>query len=114
MIREGPNIGDDSDNIISNKIHEDDYFFVNNDDEDDEDAYIASLQFGPEQTAVYSREFAAAAAPCCPNGCMEGRVREATLNDLRGMERETEDEMRVAFLDLRKARHAVSRKTCEY
>lgn len=109
VIREA-NINDDDKDVTSNNIHEDDYFFVNIDDEDDDDAYIASLQFGPEQTAVYSREFAGAAAPCCPNGCMEGRVRQATLNELRDMEREMEEEVRLAFLDLRKARHAVSKK----
>jgi hypothetical protein len=97
----------------NNNNDEDDYFFVNIDDEDG-DAFIASLQFGPEQTAVYSREFAQAAAPCCPNGCMEGRVLQATLQELREMEREIEEEARQAFLDLSKARHAVCETYVEY
>lgn len=31
-----------------------------------------SLNYGPEQQAVYSREMAQGAAACCPNGCCEG------------------------------------------
>jgi hypothetical protein len=112
VAQEEANINDD-DNNRNNNICQDDYVFVNNDDENG-DAYILSLQFGPEQTAVHSREFAQAAAPCCPNGCMEGRVRNATLYELREMEREMEEEVKQAFLDLSKARHAVSKNHVEY
>lgn len=42
------------------------------------------LSFGPEQTAVYSKEFARGAAACCPNGCREEKKREQ-LN-LRALE----------------------------
>jgi len=45
-----------------------------------------SLNIGPEQQAVYSREMAQGAAACCPNGCCEGRVRRKAIDRLLEME----------------------------
>ncbi len=45
-----------------------------------------SLNYGPEQQAVYSREMAQGAAACCPNGCCEGRVRKLPIDRLIEME----------------------------
>jgi hypothetical protein len=54
----------------------------------DDGAEFMSYDFGPEQTAVYSREFAQGAANCCPTGCFTDRVRRATIDELREMEKE--------------------------
>lgn len=59
--------------------------------------------FGPEQTAMYSREFAQGASSCCPNGCFEGRVRRATIDELREMEKEALERVHAANLLLEKA-----------
>ena len=48
-----------------------------------------SLNYGPEQQAVYSREMAQGAAACCPNGCCEGRVRRQPIDKLLQMEEAT-------------------------
>ena len=50
---------------------------------------FTSLNYGPEQQAVYSREMAQGAAACCPNGCCEGRVRRQPIDRLLEMEDET-------------------------
>lgn len=50
---------------------------------------FTSLNYGPEQQAVYSREMAQGAAACCPNGCCEGRVRRHPIDRLLEMEDET-------------------------
>jgi hypothetical protein len=48
-----------------------------------------SLNYGPEQQAVYSREMAQGAAACCPHGCCEGRVRRQPIDRLLEMEEAT-------------------------
>ena len=68
-----------------------------------------SLEFGPEQAAVYAREFAQSAAPCCPNGCNEGRVRRAPIDRLMEMERIVAVEVHQANLELREARKQATR-----
>jgi hypothetical protein len=68
-----------------------------------------SLEFGPEQAAVYAREFAQSAAPCCPNGCNEFRVRNATIDQLMEMERILAVEVHQANLELREARQRATR-----
>ena len=60
--------------------------------------------FGPEQTAVYSREFAQSAALCCPNGFNEERVRTAGIDELLEIEREAAEEVHLANLELKVAR----------
>ncbi len=44
------------------------------------------LSYGPEQTAVYSKEFARGASTCCPNGCREEKLSQASLRDLEDLE----------------------------
>lgn len=77
------------------------------DDAADEHVYEA-VTFGPEQTAVYSREFAQAAAPCCPNGCREDRVRAARIDELLDMEREAAAAVHDANLALNEIRHKIA------
>lgn len=71
---------------------------------EEESHIFEALSFGPEQTAVYSREFAQAAAPCCPNGCFEGKIRRAGIDDLLRMEKDAAADVHKANLALRKAR----------
>lgn len=68
-----------------------------------------SMEFGPEQAAVYAREFALAAAPCCPNGCNEGRIRRAPIEELVELERIASIEVHQANLELREARRRATR-----
>eukprot|EP00985_Skeletonema_marinoi_P030547 scaffold32567_cov143-Skeletonema_marinoi.AAC.7 len=53
---------------------------------DYETRIFQSLNIGPEQQAVYSREMAQGAAACCPNGCCEGRIRRKAIDRLLEME----------------------------
>jgi hypothetical protein len=79
------------------------------DEGDEEGPHIfEAMNFGPEQTAVYSREFAQAAASCCPNGCFEGRIRRAKIDELVLMESEAAASVHKANLALRKAREKVT------
>jgi hypothetical protein len=59
-----------------------------------------ALEYGPEQTAVYSREFAQGAAACCPNGCREERLHYYELKDLEILEEEITDALVQSFEDL--------------
>lgn len=68
-----------------------------------------SLEFGPEQAAVYAREFAQSAAPCCPNGCHERGVTRAPIDRLIEMERTVAVEVHQANLELREARRRATR-----
>jgi hypothetical protein len=54
---------------------------------------------------MYSREFAQGASNCCPNGCCEGRVKRATIDELREMEKEALERVHAANLLLGKAQH---------
>jgi hypothetical protein len=63
-----------------------------------------SLEFGPEQAAVYAREFAQSSAPCCPNGFNEEYIRRAPIDALIEMERVTAVQVHEANLELRQAR----------
>ena len=69
-----------------------------------------SLNYGPEQQAVYSREMAQGAAACCPNGCCEGRVRRQPIDRLLEMEEATIERLEHAQYQLQCAqmRAAVS------
>ena len=75
---------------------------------DEKDDIYESLTFGPEQAAVYSREFAQAAAPCCPRGCFEHRLRRAGIDELMDIEEELAAEVHQANLDLKEARRMVT------
>jgi hypothetical protein len=79
------------------------------DDVSDNFNIYASSDFGPEQAAVYAREFAQSAAPCCPVGCNEGRVRRAGIDQLKELERLTAVEVHQANLELRAARRRATR-----
>ncbi len=58
---------------------------------------IHALSYGPEQTAVYSREFAQGAAACCPNGCREERMHSLTLMQLEELEEEIKSNVEDSF-----------------
>jgi hypothetical protein len=62
-----------------------------------------SLNYGPEQQAVYSREMAQGAAACCPNGCCEGRVRRKAIDRLLEMEESTIERLEIAQKELQAA-----------
>jgi hypothetical protein len=79
------------------------------DDISDNFNIYASSDFGPEQAAVYAREFAQSAAPCCPVGCNEGRLRRAGIDELKKLERTTAVEVHQANLELRAARRRATR-----
>jgi len=63
-------------------------------------AIFKSLNYGPEQQAVYSREMAQGAAACCPNGCGEERVRRLPIDRLLEMEDETIAKLEKAQYEL--------------
>jgi len=71
---------------------------------DEDDIKNDAVAFGPEQTAVYSRELAQAASNCCPYGFMEGRVYKADLDTLLDMEQELEFQLHSAKQELDYAR----------
>lgn len=73
-------------------------------DDDVEELLMEALDFGPEQTAVYSRELAQSASPCCPNGCFEGAVVQARIDELLELEQIALEEVEVANLELQAAR----------
>jgi hypothetical protein len=62
-----------------------------------------SLNYGPEQQAVYSREMAQGAAACCPHGCCEGRVRRQPIDRLLEMEEATIERLENAQEQLQHA-----------
>jgi hypothetical protein len=76
-------------------------------DEADERIY-ETICYGPEQAAVYSREFAQAASPCCPNGCREGRVLNARMEELLEMEKRLISEVQEANVELKEIRHRMA------
>lgn len=72
---------------------------------DENDDVYEFLKFGPEQAAVYSREFAQAAAPCCPRGCCESYIRNRmSIDDLVDMEQELAEQVHSANMELKRAR----------
>jgi len=74
----------------------------------DQSNLFISFEFGPEQTAVYSREFAQSAAACCPHGMFEGRIARMRIDDLRELEEDAKEEVHTANLLLRQAqKHAI-------
>jgi hypothetical protein len=79
-----------------------------NTDVEVEQNLMHALNFGPEQTAVYSREFALSAANCAPNGCCEGRIRRAGIDELIEMEHQAVEEVHEANLALRRAQEAIA------
>lgn len=84
--------------------------FGSSDNEDVEALLFQALNYGPEQSAVYSREMAQGAAACCPNGCNEERLRRAGIDELLILERDAVAAVHDANLELQyaQARAAVS------
>eukprot|EP00586_Coscinodiscus_wailesii_P007726 CAMPEP_0172520824 /NCGR_PEP_ID=MMETSP1066-20121228/292223_1 /TAXON_ID=671091 /ORGANISM="Coscinodiscus wailesii, Strain CCMP2513" /LENGTH=1048 /DNA_ID=CAMNT_0013303637 /DNA_START=568 /DNA_END=3711 /DNA_ORIENTATION=- len=72
--------------------------------EEVESRLFEMLDYGPEQTAVYSRESAQGAANCCPNGCCEGRVKRSRIDELLAMERDAVAAVHEANIELGRAR----------
>ncbi len=65
------------------------------------------LSYGPEQTAIYSKEFAMGASKCCPNGCREEKLREQmSLRDLEELEAELEISVRLSFERLKEVQQS--------
>lgn len=62
-----------------------------------------ALAYGPEQTAVYSREVSHAVSGCCPRGCKEKQLRTYTLSQLEDLERTASVEVKESFNDLMNA-----------
>lgn len=77
-------------------------------DEEVEANYLLSFNFGPEQFAVYSREFAQSAAACCPNGCGERRLRRNRIDELLIMEQEAIAEVQAANTALAEAQNKIA------
>jgi hypothetical protein len=73
-----------------------------------ENMLLHALNFGPEQTAVYSREFAQGAANLAPNGCCEGRILRASIDELVLMEYSVLEEVHAANLALRRAQERIA------
>ena len=73
-----------------------------------ENNLLHALHFGPEQTAVYSREFAQGAANLAPHGCCEGRIRWASVEDLLLMEQTAVERVHEANKALRQAQERIA------
>lgn len=84
--------------------------FGSSDNEDVEALLFQALNYGPEQSAVYSREMAQGAAACCPNGCGEERLRRAGIDELLVLERDAIAAVHDANMNLQyaQAKAAVS------
>lgn len=84
--------------------------FGADDNFDVEAQFFQALQFGPEQSSVYSRELAQSAANCCPYGCGESRLRRCGIDELVALEREAVIKVHNANIALQcaQARAAVS------
>jgi len=64
---------------------------------------VQAMNYGPEQTAVYSREFAQSASACCPNGCAEERTRDLRIDELLDLEAEVKHMVEDSFNELKDA-----------
>ena len=76
---------------------------LDNEDELENTLLVHALSYGPEQTAVYSREFAQGAAACCPNGCREQRLHSYSLKELEELEHAIKIEVQASFKELTRA-----------
>ena len=80
----------------------------NTNDLDVEKNLLHALKLGPEQTAVYSREFAQGAANIAPYGWNEYKVRNASLAELLKMEKVAANAVQEASHALRKAQEKIA------
>lgn len=81
----------------------------NTDDLDVEKNLLHALKLGPEQTAVYSREFAQGAASLAPYGWNEAKVRRASLSELLVMEKIALNAVQEASNALREAQEKIAK-----
>jgi Calcium-dependent channel, 7TM region, putative phosphate len=88
---------------VEKKVYYRDVLGSSYDGDVDQNNLFLSFEFGPEQTAVYSRELAQSAAVCCPHGCFEGRIARLGIDDLRELEENAKEEVHTANLLLRQA-----------
>lgn len=72
-----------------------------------EDKLLYAFDLGPEQTAVYEREFAVGAANLAPYGWHERRVLNASLQELKEMERSAVEAVHLANMFLREAQERI-------
>jgi hypothetical protein len=79
-----------------------------NTDLDVENNLLHALDFGPEQTAVYSREFALGAANLAPNGWNEGKIKRAGIDELLEMEKQAVQAVHEANQDLKLAQGRIA------
>jgi len=80
------------------------------DDPDVDKNLLHTLNLGPEQTAVYCREFAESAASFAPYGWNEYKVRHASLEELFEMEKGAA----ITLLDARKALGKAQKKIADH
>lgn len=78
------------------------------DDLEVENNLLFALDFGPEQTATYSREFALGAANLAPHGWHERRVKSASLQELYAMEKKAAEQVHEAHAALREAQERIA------
>ena len=64
---------------------------------------VQAMKYEPEQTAVYSREFAQGASACCPTGCAEKRTRDLRIDELLELEMEVKSLVEESFTELKHA-----------
>ena len=62
-------------------------------------------KYGPEQTAVLSKEYSTSSM-CCPNGCNDQKLVEMSLQELEDLEEEAEDEVEISFENLLEVQHS--------
>jgi len=79
----------------------------NTDDLDVEKNLLHALKLGPEQTAVYSREFAQGAANIAPYGWNESKIRNSSIPELLEMEKNAVTAVQEASHGLRKAQETI-------
>jgi len=80
----------------------------NTNDLDVEKNLLHALQLGPEQTAVYSREFAQGAGSIAPYGWNESKIRNSSLTALLEMEKDAAIAVQEASHALRKAQEKIA------
>ena len=66
-----------------------------------------AISFGPEQAGVYGREYAQAAASCCPFGCVN--LSSMSIEDLEDLEEDLADQLRKANEELVEARRRAAK-----
>lgn len=76
-----------------------------------EDHLFHAMDLGPEQTAVYGREFALGAAGFAPHGWFEWRIANAGMKELLVMEEQAARSVQHANVELQEARDRIANKS---